>query len=406
MIRLYKESASETEGLCQQFPAPDFCNYTAASMTDTSARNSARALPFTGLVAPGTLISGRLISGHLISGLVLSGLVISGFLLSSGAMAQQAAPQSTLQASPTAPPAATPPSADRQALEARLSALTTALAGDVCAEPEKARALLAAGGPSARSGGDPGNPVASSPSALSSSGTPSSGTSVTPSTTPLGKSDLAHLLKTAVVLIVAGENSGSGFVVDGQHIVTNNHVVSDAKNGEVIIAGAGIGGPRTAQVIAKVEDSGPAGRDFALLKVGGAPLTATMTLSPAIDDLQPIIAAGFPGLLVENDVQFHRLMQGDLSATPEIILSQGSVMAIQNRSTGIPTIAHNAPISGGNSGGPLVDSCGRVVGINTYIRVSTDQGTNAGYALGTEGILKFLNKHGVSVKTQSSACKG
>lgn len=293
-----------------------------------------------------------------------------------------------------------PPSPERSALEARLSALTTALAGDVCANPAEARALLAAGTPT-------GTPAGAAP-AITPAPDKSSAAEIKTSSAPakpLEKTALVSLLKQAVVLVVAGENSGSGFIIDSQHIVTNNHVIAGSEGQPLIVAGVGIGTPREAKVIAHVAEEGPAGRDFALLKVAGAPLTTKLALTPNVADLQPIVAAGFPGLLITNDVNFHRLMQGDLSATPEIILSQGAVMAIQNRSAGMPTIAHNAPISGGNSGGPLVDSCGRVVGINTYIRVASDQGTNAGYALGTEGILKFLAKAGGSPTVQSGTCE-
>ena len=329
-----------------------------------------------------------------------AGLLALTCLLSAGpaAVAQSTAQTGPASVSP-APVSPATVSPERAALEARLSALTTALKGDVCATPDAARALLAAGTPNGSA------PAAKSPADKAAA--PSQTEIKTNSTPgkPLEKAALVSLLKQAVVLIVAGENSGSGFIVDGNHIVTNNHVIAEADGKPVIVAGVGIGSPREAKIIAHVAEEGPAGRDFAVLQVSGPPLTTKLALTPTVADLQPIVAAGFPGLLITNDVQFHRLMQGDLSATPEIILSQGAVMAIQNRSAGMPTIAHNAPISGGNSGGPLVDACGRVVGINTYIRVASDQGTNAGYALGTEGLLKFLNKVGVSPAVQGGPCE-
>ena len=52
---------------------------------------------------------------------------------------------------------------------------------------------------------------------------------------------------------------------------------------------------------------------------------------------------------------------------PEVVLSKGTVSAIQNKERNTPMVLHSADISAGNSGGPLIDSCGRGVGINTYI---------------------------------------
>lgn len=321
------------------------------------------------------------------------GLFLASLLALAPGASAQTSPQGTAQEAP----ASSVVSPERAALEARLSALTNALKGDVCATPDAARALLAAGTP-----GGPSPAVNTAPA--QTPGQTDIRSNAAP-TKPLEKAALVSLLKQAVVLVVAGENSGSGFIIDSNHILTNNHVIADAAGTPLIVAGAGIGTPREARVIARAAEEGPAGRDFALLQVSGPPLSTKLALTPTVADLQPIVAAGFPGLLITNDVQFHRLMQGDLSATPEIILSQGAVMAIQNRSAGMPTIAHNAPISGGNSGGPLVDACGRVVGINTYIRVASDQGTNAGYALGTDGILKFLAKNSVAPTMQGGTCE-
>ena len=56
---------------------------------------------------------------------------------------------------------------------------------------------------------------------------------------------------------------------------------------------------------------------------------------------------------------------------PGIVASSGVVQQVIENEKNIAMVMHSAKISGGNSGGPLVDACGRVVGINTYTHADT-----------------------------------
>jgi S1-C subfamily serine protease len=70
----------------------------------------------------------------------------------------------------------------------------------------------------------------------------------------------------------------------------------------------------------------------------------------------------------------------------------------------MPLIVHTASIAKGNSGGPLVDGCGRVVGINTFINVDQSQSAKINYAIRSEAMATFLQGAGASVRADSRPC--
>ncbi len=153
---------------------------------------------------------------------------------------------------------------------------------------------------------------------------------------------------------VRGTWGGSGFFIGADGVaVTNNHVVT----GSAILQ-AYVGGedePRNAVVLGVDECS-----DLAVIKVAGdgfTPLTL-VTENPAVGT--EIYSAGFP--------------LGD----PEYTLTTGIVTkARADGDTGWTSVEavteHSARINGGNSGGPLVDEQGDVVGINFAVNAESDQ---------------------------------
>lgn len=216
---------------------------------------------------------------------------------------------------------------------------------------------------------------------------PSPGQSGPPSTTRFG-----DVLGDATLLVISdkgGETSiGSGFLISPSDVVTNAHVVAGGPR-EVAIVNKALGSSKRASVLGTSWQKGVlGGADFALLRLS-EPVTniKPLELSLKVQKAQEVIAAGFPGEDVRRQLQER--------AKPDSTFTRGSIRIIEQYQGRFPVINHDADIRKGNSGGPLVDKCGRVLGVNTYALENLD------FALSTQGLLAFL-KQQPSVKYRLS----
>ena len=174
--------------------------------------------------------------------------------------------------------------------------------------------------------------------------------------------------KKSVVFVVAdtpeGQATGSGFVIDaGGLIATNAHVVGDAPSVTVRIGPDGE--EQAAQVLARSDAT-----DLALLRVSP---DQSLTALPLADSANvqvgdPVYAIGSPFGLDQT------LTSGIVSATGRTIQGlDGSPIA--------GAIQTDAALNPGNSGGPLLDSHGRVVGINSQIASEGGGNNGVGFAV-------------------------
>jgi S1-C subfamily serine protease len=212
---------------------------------------------------------------------------------------------------------------------------------------------------------------------------------------------VAHLER-ATVLVVAlhhgGAAVGSGFFVSPDRLLTNRHVVDNAER--LVVTSRALGKPYTARLIAKTDRGVIGGADYALLEVPGI-AHDQLVFTIQVAKLQEVIAAGYPGVTIGNDEDFQAFSQGRASAAPDLVITRGEVNAIQINQAKTPTIAHTALISEGNSGGPLVDRCGRVVGINSYLAQKT---TVTGFAIASSDLIDFLSRNGTRPIVSQAAC--
>jgi len=150
--------------------------------------------------------------------------------------------------------------------------------------------------------------------------------------------------------------SGSGVFISAQgYLLTNNHVVEGTKEVKIVLAD---GTEQSASIVGTDIFS-----DVAVLKTdGNVPAVATLGNSDALDPGESVIAIGSPLGNFKNTVTV-----GVVSATGRSI-DTGNGYQIED------LIQTDAAINHGNSGGPLVNLAGEVVGINTLVVRNTNSG--------------------------------
>ncbi|MCL5994604.1 MAG: trypsin-like peptidase domain-containing protein [Chloroflexi bacterium] len=159
--------------------------------------------------------------------------------------------------------------------------------------------------------------------------------------------------------------TGSGFVIDKQgHIVTNNHVVASASQVDVSFADGTVA---RATIVGRDPYS-----DLAVIKVDVPEDKLVPVELGDSSDLHPgqkVIAIGNPYGLAGT------MTTGIISAIGRTLPESGESTDQSSSFINPEIIQTDAAINPGNSGGPLLDSHGRVIGVNTAIR-STSMGVS------------------------------
>ena len=203
-------------------------------------------------------------------------------------------------------------------------------------------------------------------------------------------------IETATALILVGDppsTMGTGFFVAPDLVATNHHVVGTANR--VIVVGKGLPRPLAGNVVASTEEGG---RDFAVVRIDAKGVTAqALPLCPSATKTDKVATWGFPGVISLDDPKFQKLLDGDATAVPEVVYSEGVVNVV--RETTPPEILHTAVTSKGNSGGPLLDSKGCVVGITTFLHEDTDSYRQTSIALGAGDLAEYLRSLGIQTTT-------
>ena len=172
-----------------------------------------------------------------------------------------------------------------------------------------------------------------------------------------------------------GTATGSGWVLDGEgHIVTNQHVVAGAEEVTVKFHDG-------TEVQAKVVGT-DASSDVALLKLNEIP-----------DDLQPLETGSTESLRIGDPVVAIGSpfgLQGTVTAG--IVSAKDRQLRAPDGFTIDGAIQTDAALNHGNSGGPLLDLDGQVVGMNSQIASESGGNDGVGYAVSIENIERVVEQ--------------
>lgn len=226
------------------------------------------------------------------------------------------------------------------------------------------------------------------------------------------QTDLSDRMEHSTVRIIAKHGDsmgeGSGFVIGDKYIVTNYHVVADAEQVKVLSRYGRFMEMDATGFVVKAPD-----KDIVVLQLAEPSGLTPVVLGTraGVHKLQPVLAAGFPGAAD---------LGGSIDNLMEVSFTQGIISGfIQENGEGMYQIS--AAVNPGNSGGPLFDQCGRVIGINSLkslvnaVVVGPDGqpttqrvplGENIAWAIQSDELIDLLQQKKIPYQSESTPCGG
>jgi V8-like Glu-specific endopeptidase len=190
---------------------------------------------------------------------------------------------------------------------------------------------------------------------------------------------------------------GSGFAIASNRIVTNAHVVAMAQQGASVAIGVVPSEGHQAHR-AHVVAIDPA-RDLALLELDeGSVPPIPLYLGP-LDDGAPVAALGYPG-----NVDLATARSAEDYITPLPPTRSIGIYSNIRPINGIQLLLHTANIARGHSGGPLLDQCGRVIGVNTLITHNEQGDSSFAFAVSDQELVQFLRNAHQPFQSVTSEC--
>src|SRR5215210_5845875 len=190
----------------------------------------------------------------------------------------------------------------------------------------------------------------------------------------LSAGDIYKRASSAVVEIQAGNATGSGFVIDSDgHLVTNEHVVGDAQTVEIRFADES---EEQGRVVATDPST-----DLALIEVD----LAGHDVKPVQLGSSAGVEIGDPVYAIGNPFGLERTLTGG------IVSAVNRDITAPNNFTINDVIQTDAPVNPGNSGGPLLDAAGNVIGVVSQIQSENGGNIGIGYAVPSDTVRKVVD---------------
>ncbi len=181
--------------------------------------------------------------------------------------------------------------------------------------------------------------------------------------------------------VVAGKSYGSGFFVNSRDVLTNAHVLDGCQTAQIVLDGNRIEGTIHVQDV---------NNDLAIVRTPEetAAVPVNFRNDRTINPGEPVSALGFP-------------LQSVLAK--QMNITTGSITSLAGINNDIRFLQFSAPTQAGNSGGPLFDRYGNLVGVITsklnalkVAMLTGDIPQNTNFAIRTEIVRSFLDINGVA----------
>lgn len=219
--------------------------------------------------------------------------------------------------------------------------------------------------------------------------------------------DVAATVRGVVRVVIIATNGqdayfvghGSGFAVAPDKVLTNAHVVELLRTEKNLVVGI-IPSQGKRSYGGKVIAYSP-GNDLALIQLTEGTLPVATFFSGAVTDGQQVTAIGYPAAV-------DRAQGLDLQEMVEPLspVKTSGTVSTGRASHGFDTILHTAPMAQGNSGGPLVDDCGRVLGVNSFGSEAENKAdAEFGFAVSNREVASFLRQAGVRFQRTATPCR-
>lgn len=228
-----------------------------------------------------------------------------------------------------------------------------------------------------------------------------------PQTAGADPADIQAAARGVVRVVIIGSDGsqvfpvshGSGFAVSPTRIVTNAHVVRDAAMDDELRIGI-VPSDGDDASYARIVRLDPA-RDMAMLEITGSLRLPPLTLAGGREsEGAEVISVGYP----MNVDRAQGLEIGDIFRPQPTVNSRGFISG-QRPSRQFDSILHTAPIARGNSGGPLLDQCGRVLGVNSFGAESEGPDGEFYFAVSNRELIPFLRENGVDAQVNGGPCR-